>query len=132
MLIRLEGLVGLIVALLLYRELDQSWILFVALFFAPDLAMIGYVAGNRIGAAAYNAVHTTVLPLILAAIGILGDRELATGIAVIWLGHIAIDRALGYGLKLPTGFKHTHLGRVDARLLDGVRTLPLIGGRCAR
>jgi hypothetical protein len=53
--------------------------------------MIGYAAGNRIGAAAYNAAHTLVLPLI-------------------WLAHIAMDRALGYGLKLPTGFKDTHLG----------------------
>jgi hypothetical protein len=110
LLVRLEGLVGLIVAILLYGELDRSWWLLVVLFLAPDLSMIGYAAGNRIGAAAYNAVHTIVGPLILAAIGVLGDRELATAIALIWLAHIAMDRAIGYGLKLPTGFKDTHLG----------------------
>jgi hypothetical protein len=110
LLVRLEGLIGLLVAALLYRELGSSWILFVVLFFAPDLAMIGYAAGNRIGAAAYNAAHTTVLPLILAAAGILTGTELATATALIWLAHIAMDRALGYGLKLPTGFKDTHLG----------------------
>ena len=80
------------------------------LFFAPDLAMIGYAAGTRIGAAVYNAAHTTTLPLILAATGILTDAKLATAIALIWLAHIAMDRALSYGLKLPTGFKATHLG----------------------
>ena len=91
MLLRFEGLVGLIVAVLLYREVGQSWVWFVVLFLGPDLSMVGYAAGNRIGAAAYNAAHTLVLPLI-------------------WLAHIAMDRALGYGLKLPTGFKDTHLG----------------------
>ncbi|WP_415635615.1 DUF4260 family protein, partial [Paracoccus aminovorans] len=25
---------------------------------------------------------------------------------------IGIDRALGYGLKLPSGFRDTHLGRI--------------------
>ena len=28
--------------------------------------------------------------------------------------HIGIDRALGYGLKLPSGFKHTHLGVIGS------------------
>ena len=32
--------------------------------------------------------------------------------AVIWTAHIAFDRTLGYGLKLPAGFHHTHLGRI--------------------
>jgi hypothetical protein len=31
---------------------------------------------------------------------------------LIWAGHIAMDRALGYGLKHPDGFQHTHLGRI--------------------
>jgi hypothetical protein len=32
--------------------------------------------------------------------------------ALIWLAHIGIDRALGYGLKYPTFFKDTHLQHV--------------------
>jgi hypothetical protein len=28
---------------------------------------------------------------------------------LIWTAHIAMDRALGYGLKYPTAFKSTHL-----------------------
>ena len=31
---------------------------------------------------------------------------------MIWLAHIGIDRALGYGLKYSTGFGFTHLGRI--------------------
>ena len=33
-------------------------------------------------------------------------------VAAIWVAHIAMDRALGYGLKLPTGFTDTHLGKI--------------------
>jgi hypothetical protein len=29
--------------------------------------------------------------------------------AIIWVNHIAVDHLLGYGLKYPTGFGHTHL-----------------------
>jgi len=32
--------------------------------------------------------------------------------ALIWLAHIGIDRALGYGLKYPTFFRDTHLQHV--------------------
>jgi len=31
-------------------------------------------------------------------------------VALIWTAHIGLDRAMGYGLKLPDGFKRTHLG----------------------
>ena len=31
---------------------------------------------------------------------------------MIWLAHIGIDRALGYGLKYGAGFTFTHLGRI--------------------
>jgi hypothetical protein len=35
--------------------------------------------------------------------------------ALIWLAHIGMDRSLGYGLKLPTAFQDTHLGRIGRR-----------------
>jgi hypothetical protein len=39
---------------------------------------------------------------------------------MIWLAHIGIDRALGYGLKYSSGFPFTHLGRIgwDATTVD--------------
>jgi hypothetical protein len=30
------------------------------------------------------------------------------------MAHIGLDRALGYGLKLPDDFRHTHLGTIGA------------------
>jgi hypothetical protein len=73
--------------------------------------MLGYLRGPRAGAAVYNLGHTWLLPAIIGAGGLLGGSRLAIGIALIWLGHIGIDRLLGYGLKFPTGFKDSHLGR---------------------
>jgi hypothetical protein len=33
-------------------------------------------------------------------------------VSLVWAAHIGADRAVGYGLKYPTGFEDTHLGRV--------------------
>jgi hypothetical protein len=98
--------------MLLYWLNGGSWILFVLLLLAPDLSMLGYLAGSRIGAAIYNAFHTYALPVILAAYGLLEGSSLAVSMALIWLAHIGVDRLLGYGLKYASGFKDTHLDRV--------------------
>jgi Domain of unknown function (DUF4260) len=95
-----------------YALSGGSWPLFFLLILAPDLSMLGYLAGPRIGAIAYNLVHALIAPLCLLALGFLGGQEPAIHIAMIWLAHIAIDRALGYGLKFSTGFQDTHLGRI--------------------
>ena len=39
---------------------------------------------------------------------------MALPIAFIWTAHIGMDRALGYGLKYPSAFGDTHLGRVGS------------------
>jgi hypothetical protein len=31
-------------------------------------------------------------------------------VAIIWFGHIGMDRLVGFGLKYPDSFQHTHLG----------------------
>ena len=89
-----------------------AWWIFALLILAPDLSMIGYLAGPHAGAIAYNVVHTLIAPLALAAMGLWFGLDWALQIAIILMAHIAIDRALGYGLKLSTGFKDTHLGRI--------------------
>ncbi len=111
-LLRLEGAALLVAAVLLYREHDASWLLFAVLLFAPDLSMLGYVAGTRVGAIIYNAAHATALPVALGVAGFLASSDLAVSIGLIWLAHIGLDRAIGYGLKYPDAFKATHLGRV--------------------
>ena len=110
--LRLEGLAIFAAALTAYVHLGAPWPLLVVLFLAPDLAMAIYLAGPRLGAAAYNLAHTTVAPLALGAAGLALGAPLAQDLALIWLAHIGFDRALGYGLKYSTGFGDSHLGRL--------------------
>jgi hypothetical protein len=112
---RIEGGVLLALSLLLYSKAGTSWVLFALLILAPDLFMLGYLRGPRAGAAAYNLGHTWLLPGILAAAGMIGSGGLIGSLAMIWFGHIGVDRLLGYGLKLPTAFQDTHLGRIGRR-----------------
>jgi hypothetical protein len=109
-LLRLEGGAVLVGTLWLYGAQGPSWWLFAALFLAPDVAMVGYLAGPRVGAACYNAAHTYLVPATLAGIGTLLDVPVLTTLALIWAAHIGFDRLVGYGLKLPTTFVDTHLG----------------------
>ena len=99
-------------ATILYALTGVSWWLFALLILAPDLSMLGYLAGPRLGALAYNAFHVLILPVLLALAGIWSGHAPATAVALVWIAHIAVDRALGYGLKLSTGFQDTHLGRI--------------------
>jgi len=52
--LRLEGLTVLSVALAGYFALDGPIWLLLVLALAPDLAMIGYLAGSRLGSLCYN------------------------------------------------------------------------------
>jgi hypothetical protein len=111
-LLHAEGAVVAAAALAVYFHAGYAWWLLVALVLAPDLSMLGYLAGSRLGAASYDMAHTYALAVALAASGWLTDADLAAKLGLIWIVHIGVDRALGYGLKYPTGFKDTHLQRV--------------------
>jgi hypothetical protein len=113
-LLRLEGLAVLAAACTAYAQTGASWILFAALFLAPDLTFLGYAGSKSLGAAVYNAVHTYALPLLLLIAGFLTYPDIMP-YALIWIAHIGLDRALGYGLKYGSGFGHTHLGLVGRK-----------------
>jgi hypothetical protein len=112
LLLRLEGAALLIVAVAMFWHRDGSWWLFAILILVPDLSFLGYLAGPRAGAVAYNAAHATLAPLALAMLGLIAATPTAIAIALIWLAHIGADRMLGYGLKYAAGFGFTHLGRI--------------------
>ena len=105
-----EGAALLAAATAGYGWAGADWGIFALLFLAPDVFMLGYLRGPRIGAAVYNIGHTTVLPGALLLGGLAAAMPLATAVALIWLAHIGFDRMLGYGLKRATGFRDTHLG----------------------
>ena len=111
-LLRLEGLTLFAGMTLLYALWGGSWWIYFVLFLAPDLGFLGYLAGPKVGAIAYNAMHSYMAPMALMTAGFGFAPPLVLSIAMIWLAHIGFDRALGYGLKYSAGFGFTHLGRI--------------------
>ena len=116
MLLRLEAAaIFIALAFAYFAWSGNSWWLFGVLFLVPDLSMLGYLVGARVGAAVYNTAHTYVGPLLLGGAGFLLGYPLLPWFAVIWASHIAFDRMLGYGLKYSSGFKFTHLGTIGTK-----------------
>ena len=111
-LLRLEGLTLFTGMVMLYASWGGSWLVFALLFFVPDLSFLAYLADARFGALVYNAAHSYMAPVALLTLGFGFASPLTLSIARIWLAHIGIDRALGYGLKYSAGFGFTHLGRI--------------------
>ncbi|MCA6109535.1 DUF4260 domain-containing protein [Bradyrhizobium cenepequi] len=112
LLLRLEGLTLFVGMTLLYAVWGGSWWVYAVLFLAPDLSFAGYVVGPNEGAIIYNAAHSYMAPVSLMTAGFATAEPLVLSIAMIWLAHIGIDRALGYGLKYQAGFGFTHMGRI--------------------
>lgn len=112
LMLRLEGLALATVGLVGQIWLGTGWWAFVLAAIAPDLSILAYLGGRRLGSILYNLAHVTPGPLVLGALAVsTGDRLLGS-FALAWLLHIGIDRALGYGLKYASGFHDTHLGRI--------------------
>jgi hypothetical protein len=106
-LLRIEGLALFALATVGFAFTGQSWWLYAALFFVPDVSFAAYMAGPKAGAWAYNALHSTIGPAILAGIGLVLNSSIFLGIAAIWAAHIGFDRMLGYGLKYASAFNDT-------------------------
>jgi len=97
----------------------QPWWLLLAAFLVFDLSAVGYLRGPRAGALTYNLVHNYAGPAIALAVYfvlLVADHQVIwlALLAACWAFHVAVDRALGYGLKLDD-FSHTHLGRIGRR-----------------
>lgn len=102
------GLLGIVG----FLSLGGSAFALVPALLAPDLSMLGYLAGPRVGAATYNLVHNWALPVAMVILGIAIGEVWPLLAATAVASHVGWDRALGYGLKLPSGFRDTHLGRI--------------------
>ncbi len=108
--LRIEGLSIVLACLCAYSKFGAGWGVFALFFLAPDLSMLGYLAGSKVGALLYNIAHSYIGAALLLGIGIVLSSHLAITTGIIWIAHIGLDRALGYGLKYSTDFRSTHLG----------------------
>jgi len=109
-LLRLEG--GAVLALAAYAQTGAGWLALAVLFFAPDLSLLGFLAGPRAGALFYNAAHSLLGPLATIAAGALGGQPVALAAGLIWLAHIGFDRLCGFGLHYAGASGRTHLGPI--------------------
>lgn len=107
-LLRLEGAAVFALSLWLFAGIGAAWWLYLLLFLLPDVSAFGYLINRQVGSWCYNLAHTYLVPLALAIVASFGLADLWV-LSVIWLGHIGLDRAVGYGLKSRHEFKRTHI-----------------------
>lgn len=112
LILRVEGAALFAAVLFGYWMTGASWWLFLILFLVPDVSFAAYLANPRLGAAVYNAVHSTIGPIALGLYGLAFGPGVVLAVALIWAAHVGFDRMLGYGLKYPNAFQDTHLGRI--------------------
>ncbi len=101
------------IVVLVFLELDIAWWLWPIIFLAPDIGMVGYLANPKIGSWTYNFFHFKSIAVAVIACGVLLEFKELLVAGVVLFGHAAMDRMLGYGLKYPDSFKHTHLGMMS-------------------
>ncbi|RPD45721.1 DUF4260 family protein [Hymenobacter sediminis] len=111
-LLKLEELAQALLALTVFAYLPYAWWVLPATFLLPDLSMVGYLAGPRVGAVCYNIAHHKALAVAVGLAGWWLAQPVLLLAGTILLFHSAFDRLLGYGLKYGTGFRDTHLDHI--------------------
>lgn len=109
---RLEGLAIFGLSLYLYVSNHFNILGFIILLIAIDLSMAGYIVNKKTGALIYNIGHSLITPIVLFIAYLVFGGGVFLALALIWIAHVGIDRALGLGLKSSEGFGHTHLGKI--------------------
>lgn len=110
--LRLEGLAALLAGSASYLVMGGEVLLLVPLLLLVDVSMAGYLAGPRAGAVAYNLAHNWGASIVVLGLAWwLSSTPFGLAGAIL-LAHTGMDRAVGYGLKYPTAFADTHLGRI--------------------
>ncbi|MBX9782267.1 MAG: DUF4260 domain-containing protein [Chitinophagaceae bacterium] len=115
--LKLEELAMWIGCIILLYFFQVNWWWYLLMFLGPDVSMLGYLAGNKIGAWSYNLFHHKGLALLICVIAYLlklvfplFDSDWVFVLGIVLFGHSSMDRFFGYGLKYENGFKFTHLG----------------------
>lgn len=113
--LKLEELARFVLAYLVSLYLGFSWWVFFALLLVPDVSMVGYLINTKIGSILYNLAHHHATAIAIILLGYFIDEPQCQLAGIIMAGHSSFDRMLGYGLKYPDHFKHTHLNLIEKK-----------------
>ncbi len=112
-LVSFEYVFAAVLTALFFVEIGKfDWWWLIVLFPLVDVSAFGYLQNSRAGALTYNLGHSLIGPAILITLYVIYFNNWLLFAGLVWLFHIFIDRALGYGLKHSEGFGHTHLGSI--------------------
>ncbi|CAM3536489.1 DUF4260 domain-containing protein [Zobellia roscoffensis] len=111
-LLKTEELVMFLFGIYIFSLLPYAWWWFLVLLLTPDIGMLGYLLGDKIGAVCYNIFHHKGIALAIYIIGAYLSEPIVQLTGIILFSHAAMDRIFGYGLKYDKGFKFTHLGEI--------------------
>jgi hypothetical protein len=88
---------------------DTSLVVLLIFAVLPDVAIVGGLGRTLPGqlhpraVPLYNALHRFATPAVIVAVGVFAGPAWVTA-AVGWALHICFDRAVGLGLRTPSGF----------------------------
>lgn len=110
--LRVEGFAAFLTGLAIYGINGGPWLFVIPFLLVPDVSMVGYLRDARLGAFTYNLVHNWAIGLATLGLGAWTGLDWVLLVGAILVAHVGIDRVAGYGLKLPSAFQDTHLGRI--------------------
>jgi len=113
--LKLEEMAMFIFSIYVLYYLRVEWWYYIILFLGPDISMLGYLFGNKVGAVCYDIFHHKAIGITLFVTGFITNNWMMKVAGVIIYGHSSMDRMLGYGLKYFEGFKFTHLGNLEKK-----------------
>jgi hypothetical protein len=117
-LIKWEEAAMFLLSIVLISRLPYAWYWWLVWILAPDLSMVAYLGGNRVGAIGYNIVHHKGIAIMLYLVGLFMSHPALEYAGMILFGHSSMDRGMGYGLKYFSGFQDTHLGRIGKNKIE--------------
>src|SRR2546421_3899120 len=86
-LIKVEELALAALAVFLFRFLGYAWWWLAVLFLAPDVSMVGYLAGPRFGAFSYNLIHHKATAVTVYIVGYFAASHAMQLAGVVMLAH---------------------------------------------
>ena len=110
--LKLEEAAMFILSILAFYKMDlQGWYFWVFLL-SPDISILGYLINTKVGSITYNFAHHKGIAIAIIVLGYFLLSINLQFIGIIMFGHSSMDRMMGYGLKYPDSFEHTHLGMI--------------------